>query len=154
MDIKEIRQLVKLMADNELCELKLEEDDQKIHIKRGGGDVVTVPAATMIPAAMPAAPAVVPVSQAAPEQVEAEVASDLLEIKSPMVGTIYLASSPDSPDFATEGDKIDSETVVCIIEAMKVMNEIKAECRGTIAEICVENAQPVEFGQVLYRVKP
>ena len=157
MDIKEIRQLVRLMSDNELCELNIEEGDRKIHLKRGTDEVA--PAAVMPvmshianPGAMinPVQP---PEQSPALEDPKTSEDSDLQEIKSPMVGTIYLAASPDSPDFATIGDKVDPASVVCIIEAMKVMNEIKAECRGTIAEVCVENAQPVEFGQVLFRVR-
>jgi len=78
----------------------------------------------------------------------------LIEVKSPMVGTFYATPSPDSDPYVHVGAAVADDTIVCIVEAMKVMNEIKAECAGTIAEVCVKNAQPVEFGQVLFRVKP
>ncbi|HAU36722.1 MAG TPA: acetyl-CoA carboxylase biotin carboxyl carrier protein, partial [Phycisphaerales bacterium] len=84
----------------------------------------------------------------------AKPAENLLEVKSPMVGTFYAAPSPDSEPYIAVGQAISDDSVVCIVEAMKVMNEIKAECAGTITEVCVKNAQPVEFGQVLFRVKP
>jgi len=106
---------------------------------------------------MGAAPVAAPVAVAAPAAAADAVVEPeddgLLEILSPMVGTFYTAPSPDSPVFSKTGDVIHGETVVCIVEAMKVMNEIKAELSGTIVEICVENAQPVEFGQVLFKVK-
>ena len=90
-----------------------------------------------------------------PECIAAEEAGeDLIDITSPIVGTFYAASSPDSAPYVKKGDKVDEDAVVCIVEAMKVMNEIKAECSGTIAEICVKNTEPVEFGQVMFRVRP
>jgi len=145
MDIKEIRQLVKLMVDNDLTELNIAEGENKVALKRGAGDMPVIAAAQLpqaLPAAAPAAEA-----PATPDE-------KLLEIKSPMVGTFYAAPSPDSDPYTSNGDAVGQETVVCIVEAMKVMNEIKAECSGTIVEICVQNAQPVEFGQVLFRVRP
>ncbi len=157
MDIKEIRQLVKLMSDNDLTELNIKEGDMKIYLRRGGEEVKLVgPAQMAMPAQpagapAPAGPAAAPVQ---PAEKPAAAAENLLEIKSPMVGTFYSASSPDSDPYVTEGAKVSDETIVCIVEAMKVMNEIKAECSGTIAEVCVKNAQPVEFGQVLYKVRP
>jgi acetyl-CoA carboxylase biotin carboxyl carrier protein len=156
VEIKDIRQLVKLMADNDLTELDIKSGDTKIHLRRGGEEVhvVQAPQAPLPqPQAPAAAPAPVPEAQGTPPQSEAP-ADNLIEIKSPMVGTFYAAPSPESDAFVNAGAKVDDETVVCIVEAMKVMNEIKAECTGTIAEVCVKNAQPVEFGQVLFRVKP
>jgi len=146
MDIKEIKQLIQLMVDNDLSEVDITDGESKILLKRGPGDqpvITAVPAATTPPAA--------PAGQAAPPEAPAE---ELLEIRSPMVGTFYAAASPDSDSYVAVGTSVGEETVVCIVEAMKVMNEIKAECNGTIAEICVKNAQPVEFGQVLFRVRP
>ena len=149
MDMKEIKQLIKLMVNNDLTELEIVEGDNKVELKRGTGGVPVVMAA---PAAAPLAAAPV---EAAPAESAAEPVDDgLIDIKSPMVGTVYAAASPDSGDFVALGATVGDETVVCIVEAMKVMNEIKAECSGTIAEICVDNTQPVEFGQVIYRVKP
>ena len=148
MDIKELRQLIRAMVENDLTEVNIEDGDKKVFLKRGveGQPVIVAPQA--IPASAPAA------AVAAPAPAAEEPVSDLIDIPSPMVGTFYSASSPDSDAYVSVGDKIGGETLVCIIEAMKVMNEIKAECSGTIAEICIENAQPVEFGQVLFRVKP
>jgi acetyl-CoA carboxylase biotin carboxyl carrier protein len=149
MEIKDIKQLVRLMVESDLCELDIAEGETKIHLKRGAGGV-PMAAAPMAPAAIaPAAQA----SSAAPVPAQAP-ASNLVEIKSPMVGTFYAAPSPDSEPFVGSGTVINDDSVVCIIEAMKVMNEIKAELSGTIVEICVKNAQPVEYGQVLFRVKP
>ena len=149
MDIKDIKQLVKLMVDNDLTELDIAEGENKVALKRGMGGVPMMTAAHFAPPPGAAAPSA-PAAEAAP----AKPAEKLLEIKSPMVGTFYTAPSPDSEAFVKVGDGVGRESVVCIVEAMKVMNEIKAECSGTIAEICVQNAQPVEFGQVLFRVRP
>jgi acetyl-CoA carboxylase biotin carboxyl carrier protein len=148
MDMEEIKQLVQLMVDNDLGELDITDGDKKISLKRGAGGMVSLaPAAAASP---------VPVAPVGPAALAAPVvhAENLLEIKSPMVGTFYAAPSPDSDPYVAVGATISDESVVCIIEAMKVMNEIKAECDGTIAEICVKNAQPVEYGQVLFRVRP
>jgi acetyl-CoA carboxylase biotin carboxyl carrier protein len=136
----DVERLMNMMASNDVTELDLEDGKCKISLKRG------VFTASPAPAAVAAAPA-------AAEEAPAP-ADNLLDITSPMVGTFYAAPSPDSDPFVQAGSKVNGETVVCIVEAMKVMNEIKAECSGTIAEVCVENAQPVEFGQVLFRVKP
>jgi acetyl-CoA carboxylase biotin carboxyl carrier protein len=145
MEIEDIKQLVQLMVDNDLSELDITDGEKKISLRRGAGNVPVIASVPM------AAPAVTPGAAAAPA---AAPASNLLEIKSPMVGTFYSAPSPDSDPFVSVGTHVGDDTAVCIIEAMKVMNEIQAQCAGTIAEICVKNAQPVEFGQVLFRVKP
>jgi len=150
MDIKEIRRLVKLMAENDLSELEVADGENRIHLKRGlaQGAAVSVPPMVSGPAVSPGAP--VPQEAAQP----AAPHEGLIEIKSPMVGTYYAAPSPDGEPYVEVGAPISDDAVVCIIEAMKVMNEIKAECSGTIAEICVQDPQPVEFGQVLFRVRP
>jgi len=147
MNIDDIKQLVQLMVDSELTELDITDGENKFSFKRGHGGVpmMVAPQVSMMPAAATAAAAA-----AAAEK----PASNLVEIRSPMVGTFYAAPSPDSPAFASVGTAISDDSPVCIIEAMKVMNEIKAECSGTIVEVCVRNAQPVEYGQVLFRVKP
>ena len=143
-NIDEVQQLVQLMVDNDLSELDVKEGDRKVHLKRGSQSTVMTPATMVAPVAQaPAAPA-----EAAPAD------SGLIDIPSPMVGTFYAASSPDSDNFVAAGDVVGVDDVVCIIEAMKVMNEIRAECAGTLAEICVKNAQPVEYGQALFKVKP
>ena len=128
------------MVDNDLSELNISDGERTIALKRGGAAPVIV-AAPSTPAAPAAAGAVGPVET-------------LVEIKSPMVGTFYAAPSPDSDPYVSVGATVAEDTVVCIVEAMKVMNEIKAECTGTIVEVCVKNAQPVEYGQVLFRVRP
>ena len=151
MDIKEIKRLVKLMIDNDLTEMNIVDGDQKISLKRGSGEYARVIAEPMAvptagPAVAPAAPAV--------DTPAAEPESNLIDVISPMVGTFYTAPGPDSDEFVSVGDVITDDSVVCIVEAMKVMNEIKAERSGKVAEICVQNAQPVEFGQVLFRLTP
>ena len=138
-DVDSIRLLVDLMVENDLNEIDIAHGRTKIVLRRG--EVVP-------PAAPPAAGAAPPAAAEAPGEQE------LVAIKSPMVGTFFIAASPDSDPFVTVGAGVSEDTVVCIIEAMKVMNEIKAECTGTIAEVCIKDAQPVEFGQVLFKVKP
>jgi acetyl-CoA carboxylase biotin carboxyl carrier protein len=147
MEIKDIKQLVRLMVESDLGELDIAEGETKIHLKRGAGGM-PVPAAPVAPAEG------APAAQASSAPAAPAPASNLVEIKSPMVGTFYAASSPDSEPYVSSGTVVGEDGVVCIIEAMKVMNEIKAECSGTIVETCVKNAQPVEYGQVLFRVKP
>jgi acetyl-CoA carboxylase biotin carboxyl carrier protein len=126
--------------------LDISEGENKIHLKRGGA--VISPA----PVTAPASPVAAPAASAAPAAAPAD--DKLVEIRSPMVGTFYAAPSPDSEPFARVGAAVSDDSVVCIVEAMKVMNEIKAEHSGTIVEVCVKNAQPVEYGQVLFKVKP
>jgi acetyl-CoA carboxylase biotin carboxyl carrier protein len=146
MDIEDIKQLVQLMVDNDLSELSMTDGERKVSLKRGPAGLPVVVGGT-VPALAAAAPAAAPV----PEPAAAE---KLLEIKSPMVGTFYAAASPDSDAYVSAGATVTEDTVVCIVEAMKVMNEIKAECTGTVVEVCVKNTQPVEYGQVLFRVRP
>ena len=146
--IEEIRRLVQLMVDNDLSELDVQDQDRRIALKRGA--IAGTPAMGFVPAA----PVVAAEADLAPSVEPAEPADELIDIRSPVVGTFYLAQSPDTEPFVEVGTEVDNETVVCIIEAMKVMNEIKAECAGTIAEVCVKNVQPVEFAQVLFRVRP
>ena len=140
---KQIRRLIALMEKHDLAEVDLKNADQRVRIKRGGEVVVAptaaprVPGSAHPPAAAPAAPV-----------------SNLLEIKSPMVGTFYRASGPDSPPFIKVGDRIGPEKTVCIIEAMKVFNEIPSGVSGQVVAILVENGHPVEFGQVLVKVDP
>lgn len=157
MDLKEIKAIIDLMKKNSLTEFELEQNDFKIKLKRGMGgsgdgeeslissarQMLAVPSsvpAAAAPAAAPAAPAASPVNEA--------------EIKSPMIGTFYRSPAPDAAPYADVGVEVGPDTVVCIIEAMKVMNEIKAETRGIITSIVAENAKPVEFGQPLFRIRP
>ena len=150
MDIKEIKTLTHLMVDNDLSEISIRDGEKRILLRRRGSAVEQVMPVPVAPPAVapPVAAALPPASAPIPEQV------DFPAIESPMVGTFYSAASPDSPPFVKIGDHVHSDTVVCIIEAMKVFNEIKAEMTGTVESIAVENAAPVEFGQVLMRVRP
>ena len=162
MDIAQIKQVIELMKANELCEFEMEEEGFRIAIKRRNGSepsvIVSPAAAPMVMAAAPAsvamaapaAPAVASAAEAAPAT---ESGKKLAEIKSPIVGTFYRSPSPDAEPFASVGTHVEGETTVCIIEAMKVMNEIKAEIKGTIRKVLVENATPVQFGQPLFLVE-
>lgn len=147
MNIEIIKKVIELMKENDLSEVEVEEQGVRLALKRRGGSeppsVVVAPAAP--PAAAPAAPAPSPAAPPAPTGPV---------IKSPIVGTFYRAPSPDAEPFVTVGQQVEEDTVVAIIEAMKVMNEIKAETRGIIRRICVENAMPVQYGQVLFELEP
>lgn len=154
VDLKTLKQLIKLMVDNDLTELDIQAEGGPIKLKRNSQGMVThmVPSGVAQPAPMPAAPAsAAPAADTAPPAAPADTG---ITIDSPMVGTFYSASSPDAKAFANVGDRVDDDSVVCIIEAMKVFNEIKAEVSGTIEKILVENGQAVEFGQPLFTVKP
>ena len=146
MDIKEIRALIDLMKKTGLAVFKMEKEGLKITLEMAGANpVIQYSAAPSAPALAPAAPAA-----AAPAPAPA---SSLKEITSPMVGTFYASPSPDAAPYVAVGQTVTPETVVCIIEAMKVMNEIKAEVAGVIAEVAADNGKPVQFGQALFRVK-
>ncbi|MGA2279882.1 MAG: acetyl-CoA carboxylase biotin carboxyl carrier protein [Verrucomicrobiota bacterium] len=155
MDIKDIKAIIDLMKKNSITEFELERQDSKIRLKRGsnGGTPIVqydepVVAAGAIPVLPPVAVApAVPVVPPVPATTE-------VEVKSPMIGTFYRAPSPEAASYVEIGTEISPESVVCIIEAMKVMNEIKAEVKGVITQVLVENAKPVEFGQPLFKVRP
>ena len=157
-DLKTLRQLVRLMADNDLTELDLQDDQSKVHLKRGHAppSVQVVPGAAAPGVAAAAAPSPPPAAAAPPAAPVGEEPAAIarVTIDSPMVGTFFSSPDPDSPPFVSVGDAIDPETVVCLIEAMKVFNEIKAETTGTIAKLLVENGQTVEFGQPLFEITP
>lgn len=158
MDLKDIKAIIDLMKKNSVSEFELEKQDFKIRLKRGmqavTGPVQYEEVQTMsyghAPVALPQSPAA-----AAPEPAAAPKAnSNELEIKSPMIGTFYRSPSPESAAYIDVGAEVGPETVVCIIEAMKVMNEIKAEVRGVVTQVLIDNAKPVEFGQPLFKVRP
>jgi acetyl-CoA carboxylase biotin carboxyl carrier protein len=152
--IEEVRQLVELMVEHDLGEVDIKDGDRKIRLRRGAACTGPAPAAAAVPqAAAPVAPPPPAPEAAAPGGAAEAAAEELIEVRSPMVGTYYSSASPESEPYADIGMAVDEDTVVCIVEAMKVMNEVKAECAGTVAEICVQNAQPVEYGQVLFRVR-
>lgn len=156
MDLKDIKAIIDLMKKNSVSEFELEKQDFKIRLKRGmGGNVIQsedggqqMIAYAPMPAALPAAAAAS--APAAP----AAAASNEADIKSPMIGTFYRTPSPDAAAYVDVGSEVGPDTVVCIIEAMKVMNEIKAEARGVITQVLVDSAKPVEFGQPLFKIRP
>ncbi len=147
MDLKDIKAVIDLMKKNDLSVFEMEKDGFRLKLQKGAGEQTVFTQPAPAPAAAPAA-ASTPAPAAA-----AEKSAALKDIVSPMVGTFYRAGSPETPAFVDVGKEVSEETVVCIIEAMKVMNEIKAETKGVIAEIVAENGKPVQFGQVLFRVK-
>ena len=158
-DLEKLRELIELMEKHGLTEISLRRGEESWRLRRGPNEVLQmVPAGTYNAAAAPAQPAAGPVAPAAPAAAAAPPAESagpkLLEIKSPTVGTFYSSPSPDDPPFVTVGSRVERDTVVCIIEAMKVFNQIQAEVAGTIAEVLVNTGDPVEFGQPLFRVRP
>lgn len=159
MDLKQIKQIIDLMKRSELTEFAVEEEGFKLKIRRGANGLPVVSSsgsnapfsAQNEGAPAPMAVASAPAASAAPAVAADEVG--VTYIKSPMVGTFYRSASPESKPYAENGAKIVENSVVCIIEAMKIMNEIQAETKGTIIEALVENGQPVEYGQKLFKVK-
>jgi acetyl-CoA carboxylase biotin carboxyl carrier protein len=157
MDIKEIKAVIDLMRKNSLTEFEYEKDGTKIRIQRGpdgkpqvfssSPNLLATPTLVPTPTALPSAPL-------APSPTPTPPAESLPTINSPMVGTFYGSPAPDAPAYISVGPAVTPESVVCIIEAMKVMNEIKAEMSGTITEILVESGKPVEFGKPLFRIRP
>lgn len=154
MDLKDIKAIIDLMRKNAISEFELERQEFKIRLKRGqnpGSGVVFDDTVTTITA--PANPVALAAGAAAPARA-AEPGAATIEVKSPMIGTFYRSPSPEASPYIDIGAEVGPETVVCIIEAMKVMNEIKAEVRGVITQVLVDNAKPVEFGQPLFKVRP
>lgn len=146
MDFKSLEKFIKIAKECGAVNLKYEEDDHKFSISFPGGEIQT--------GIQPPHPAIKEVGPSAASLAVIPQESGLKEIKSPFVGTFYRSPSPESPLYVNQGDKIAKGQVVCIIEAMKIMNEIEAEISGEIVEICVENETYVEFNQTLYKVKP
>jgi acetyl-CoA carboxylase biotin carboxyl carrier protein len=154
MDLKDIKAIIDLMKKNSISEFELEKEEFKIKLKRGlnGGHVSEEP---QTPYYLNAPGHHQPQGgQGAPSAPAPPPPSNEIEIKSPMVGTFYRAPSPEAANYIEVGAEVNPDTVVCIIEAMKVMNEIKAEVRGVITQTIVENARPVEFGQPLFKIRP
>lgn len=148
-EVARVRQLVELMNEFDMAEVNLRQGDQRIHLRKKQ-DVI----ASMAPLAVSApAPAPVTAPTAAAPPAAPAPAADATYITSPMVGTFYAAPNPDSPTFVKVGDRVGPETVVCIIEAMKVFNEIPAECSGKITAVLVEAGAPVEYGQKLFQIE-
>ncbi len=158
MDTKELLKIMDFISKSDLNEVKIETEDLKISVKKDGDIVQHI--AAPAPVAIAAAP--VPVAAAAPvlapvtPSAEPSAADDsnLIAIKSPMIGTFYRSTNPESPMFVNIGDTIEEGKTVCIVEAMKLFNEIESEVSGTIVKVMVENAQPIEYDQVLFLVEP
>ena len=149
MDLKELKALLRLMEGNDVEELEVEEGDRRVRIRRR-----TAPMPPPVTLPMPAAARPAGGSAASPVTLPASETAGLIPVESPMVGTFYRAPAPGAEPYVKEGDLVEKGTILCIIEAMKLMNEIEAEVRGRIAKILVENAQPVEFGQTLFLLEP
>ena len=150
MDLKDIKAIIDLMKKNSISEFELERQDFKIKLKRGSTQVVQYEDSTTgLTIPVVSANPVLPVTT-----IPTAPPSNELEIKSPMIGTFYGSPSPESANYVEIGTEVNPDTVVCIIEAMKVMNEIKAEARGIITEILIDNAKPLEFGQPIFKMRP
>jgi acetyl-CoA carboxylase biotin carboxyl carrier protein len=159
VNLKDLKKLIDMMRKAELSEVNIEQEGLKVNLKKDEKPVAApvmhlaqaAPVAQLAPPPAPALPSsVIP---ATPAPAPRSAASDGTTVPSPMVGTFYLSPSPDSPPFVKEGTKVEVGQTLCIIEAMKLMNEIKAEAAGTFVKFCVDNAQPVEYGQPLYVIK-
>jgi len=156
IELQDIKKLIEMIEKSPITEFELVDKELKIKISKNGTSasamhVISAPAMPVPGPAMAAAPVIAPAAPAAPA---VDNKRQLVEVKSPMVGTFYRAPSPDAEPYVRMGDTVEPGKVICIVEAMKLMNELECEVRGRIAEIVVENAQPVEFGQVLFRVDP
>ncbi|MEY3143404.1 MAG: Acetyl-CoA biotin carboxyl carrier [Planctomycetota bacterium] len=154
IDIRKLKELVRLMVENDLTELDIRDEQETVTVKRPGVHAVPQVVAAPVMAAAPvaAAPAAAPAAAAA--AAPAAVKESLPAIESPMVGTFYATPGPDKAPFVSVGSKVGPDTTVCLIEAMKIFNEIKAETSGTVEEVLVKSGQPVEFGQPLFRIRP
>jgi acetyl-CoA carboxylase biotin carboxyl carrier protein len=158
LDLKQIKQVVELMKRSDLTDFEVEEEGFKLRIRRSPGQLPVVAAPTVYNPAPPPAirasePTPAPAAPVAPSASDDREEPGIVYIKSPMVGTFYRSPSPDSPPFADVNTKVTENSVVCIIEAMKIMNEIQAEVKGTVVEVLLENGQPVEYGQRLFKVR-
>lgn len=152
-DVKKVRKFIELMNEHDLAEIDLRQGDQRLRLRRGP-EAVSLSA---VPMAQPVASSASAASRGGADSGGAKPAAEeasALFIRSPMVGTFYATASPDSPPFIKVGDQVGPETTVCIVEAMKVFNEIPAECSGRIAAVLVQSGDPVEFNQPLFRVEP
>jgi len=161
MDLKEIQNLIRFVAKSGASEVKLEMDDVKITIKTGSEDdkvgttiLQQMPSMPMQAAPMASMPPVVPATPASPAVVEEDAGSKYITVKSPIIGTFYRKPSPDKPTFVEVGKQIAEGDVLCVIEAMKLFNEIESEITGTIVKVLVDDSSPVEFDQPLFLVDP
>jgi acetyl-CoA carboxylase biotin carboxyl carrier protein len=148
-DIKQIKELIEIMKENDLVEVVIEHGDDKVSLKRACAQTSMTPMSFM-----PGQPLTAPASAQGPSDSSTDADDGLIDIPSPIVGTFYEAPTPDSTAYVEIGTQVSPSSVVCIIEAMKVMNEIKSEVSGTVVQILSSNGQAVEFGQPLFKVKP
>jgi acetyl-CoA carboxylase biotin carboxyl carrier protein len=154
IDIRKLKELVRLMVENDLSELDLKDQQETVTIKRGSGTIVA-PVVHHAPATAATTGAAAEAGEyVAPPAASAADDASLVAITSPMVGTFYTSPNPESPSFVSVGASVGPDTTVCLIEAMKVFNEIKAEVQGTIERVLVESGKPVEYGQKLFLVRP
>ena len=151
MNIKEIKEMINLMNENGLIELEIEKDGMRVRLKKTGPGMEASAGGAIVMEKTVTSP--VQSKEEATEQSE-KVSTNTVEIKAPMVGTFYRAPSPESPPYVEIGQAIEPGQVICIIEAMKLMNEIKSEIKGKILEILVDNTEPVEFGQPMFLIEP
>lgn len=151
MNIKEIKEMINLMNENGLVELEIEKDDMRVRLKKTGAGVEASSGGTILIEKTSLSPT--HAKEEATESIE-KLAIKTVEIKAPMVGTFYRAPSPESPPYVEVGQVIEPGQVICIIEAMKLMNEIKSEIKGKLLEILVDNTEPVEFGQPMFLIEP
>ncbi len=157
--VEKVRQLIAIMAEHDLAELEVEEPDLRVKIRKNVPPQYLPPGMNYVqfqpaPVGQGFPPALQPSAEGGQQTAAAIREEKLIEITSPMVGTFYRSPSPGADPYVTIGSEVEPDTVVCIIEAMKVMNEIKAEATGSIVEILVQDAEPIEFGQVLFLVEP
>jgi len=150
MDVRDLKKIVEIMNQNELIEVEIEEEGRRLRLRKQDPTATAQVIATPVSAAATPAPAAVEPTAAAPA---APASEGLHTITAPMVGTFYRAASPEADAYVEVGARISPDSVVCILEAMKVMNEIKADCSGEIVKFCVQNAEAVEYGQALFVVK-
>jgi len=156
VDLKDIKAIIDLMRKNDLSVFELEKDGFKLKLQKGpNGPILTTPIAIApgLGGAAVAAPAAAAEAGGGTSEQSAEAGGPFKDVTSPMVGTFYRSPSPDAPPFVDVGSTVTEDSVVCIIEAMKVMNEIKAETNGVVAEVLIENGKPVQFGQALFRLR-
>ena len=154
MDIRKVKKLIELLDESGIAEIEITEGEESVRISRyaqGAPAAAPPPMAYAAPAPAPAAPPAAADSAAAAPKAPEE---DGFEVIAPMVGTYYAAPSPGAAAFVQVGDRVQEGDTLCIIEAMKLMNELEAEVAGTVAQVCVQNGEPVEYGQVLFRIKP
>lgn len=157
MNLKEIRELIRFLKEEEITEFELERADVKVRIKRGAPEAANPPAERIIavhPAPVTGVPIAIPGSQPEPPAAPARSEEALHKVHSPMVGTYYESPSPGSPPFVKPGDVVEEGQVLCIVEAMKIMNEIEADVAGEVVACLVKNGQPIEYGQELFTIRP